>query len=138
MGCIALAGFQAVWGYNRYRFSKSKEGSVSEKNRSAGITVVAVLAMIGSALFLLVAVLMAVIMFVAPTPTPNDVPLPPQLFKAFKVILPLFYAAPATWGILTAFGLLRLKNWARISTIVFSCLLILFGAFGMLGSGSFS
>ncbi|HEV7522860.1 MAG TPA: hypothetical protein VGP89_17290 [Candidatus Angelobacter sp.] len=110
---------------------------MSEKNRSAGITVVAVLAMIGSALFLLMAVLIAVIMVVAPTPTPNDFPLPPQLFKAFKVMLPLFYAAPATWGILTAFGLLRLKNWARISTIVFSFLLILFGACGMLGAVSF-
>jgi hypothetical protein len=98
------------------------------------VTVIAILALIGSALLLLMAVLMAFAMFVAPTPDTNDVPLPPMFFKVFKVVLPLFYALPAVWGIVTAVGLLGLRNWARISTIVFSVLLIVFGAFGMLTS----
>jgi len=57
-----------------------------------------------------------------------------MFFKVFRVILPLFYALPAIWGIVTAVGLLVLRNWARISTIVFSVLLIIFGAFGILTS----
>jgi hypothetical protein len=80
----------------------------------------------------LMAVLMAFAMFVAPTPDTNNAQFPPVFFKIFRVILPLFYALPAVWGIVTAVGLLGLRNWARISTIVFSVLLIIFGAFGML------
>lgn len=104
------------------------------KNRSAGITVIAILALIGSALLLMIAVLMAVTMFVAPIPDTNNAQLPPMFFKVFKVVLPLVYALPAIWGIVTAVGLLGLRNWARISTIVFSVLLIIFSAFGILTS----
>lgn len=102
------------------------------KNRSAGVTVIAILALIGSALLLLMAGLVAIAMIAAPMPAPNDAQFPPMFFKVFRIIGPLFYALPAVWGIVTAVGLLRLKNWARISTIVFSVLLIVFGAFGML------
>lgn len=104
-----------------------------EKNRSAGITVIAILQLIGSALLLLMAAFMAFAMFVAPTPPGNE-QLPPIFFKMMRVLLPLFYAVPAVWGIVTAVGLLQLKNWARISTIVISVLLIVFGAFGILTS----
>ncbi|HWS17797.1 MAG TPA: hypothetical protein VN223_07270 [Candidatus Elarobacter sp.] len=107
---------------------------MSEKNRSAAITVIAVLALIGSALLLGLAVLMAIVMLVIPTPVPNNAQLPPMFFKVFRVVIPFIYALPAVWGIVTAVGLLQLKNWARISTIVFSVLLVVFGAFGMLTS----
>jgi hypothetical protein len=66
------------------------------------------------------------------TPPPNDPRLPPLFFTMMRVVLPFFYAIPAVWGIVTAVGLLQLKNWARISSIVISVLLIVFGAFGML------
>jgi hypothetical protein len=106
-----------------------------EKNRSAGVTVIAVLALIGSALLLALAAFMAFAMLVlTPTPPANDPRLPPMFFKLIRVVLPLFYALPAVWGIVTSIGLLRLRNWARISTIVFSVLLMVFGAFGMLTS----
>lgn len=105
-----------------------------EKNRSAGVTTIAILALIGSALLLAMAGLIAVAMIAAPTPPPNDAQLPPTFFKVIRIIAPLIYALPAVWGIVTAVGLLQLKNWARISTIVFSVLLIVFGAFGMLTS----
>lgn len=107
---------------------------MAETNRSAGITAIAIFQFIGSALLLAVAVLMAFAMFVAPTPPPNDAQLPPMFFKTVRVVVPLFYALPAVWGMVTAVGLLQLKNWARISTIVISVLLIVFGAFGMLTS----
>ena len=104
-----------------------------EKNRSAGTTVIAVLQLIGSVLLLALAGLMAFAMIVA-TPPANDPRLPPMFFTVMRVVLPLFYALPAVWGIITAVGLLQLKNWARISTIVISILLIVFGAFGILTS----
>ena len=107
---------------------------MSEKNRSAGITVIAILALIGSALMLGFAVLVAIAMFVAPPQATNAAQLPPMFYKALRIGAPFFYAAPAVWGIVTAVDLLRLRNWARISTIVFSVLLVVFGAFGMLTS----
>jgi hypothetical protein len=106
---------------------------VPEKSRSAGITVIAVLQLIGSALLLALAALMAFAMIMA-TPPPNDPRLPPMFFTVMRIVLPFFYAIPAVWGIVTAVGLLQLKNWARISTIVISVLLIVFGAFGVLTS----
>jgi len=106
---------------------------VPEKNRSAAITVIAVLQLIGSILLLALAGLMAFAM-IAATPPANDPRLPPMFFTVMRVVLPLFYAVPAVWGIITAVGLLQLKNWARISTIVISILLIVFGAFGILTS----
>jgi hypothetical protein len=107
---------------------------VSENNRSAGITVIAVLALIGSALLLTMAVLIAISMIAMPIPASNDAQLPPMFFKVFRIVIPFIYALPAVWGIVTAVGLLQLRNWARISTIVFSVLLVVFGAFGMLTS----
>jgi hypothetical protein len=114
-------------------FQTPKEELVPEKNRSAGITIVAILQFIGSALLLAMAALMAFAMIMA-APPPNDPRLPPAFFKMIRIVVPLFYALPAVWGIVTAVGLLQLKNWARISTIVFSVLLMVFGAFGVLTS----
>jgi hypothetical protein len=58
-------------------------------------------------------------------------------FTVMRIVLPFFYAVPAVWGIVTAVGLLQLKNWARISTFVISILLIVFGVFGILTSAVF-
>ena|ERR1051325_8845658 len=77
---------------------------------------------------------MAIGMIAAPPPDANDSRLPPIFFNVFRIVLPLFYALPAIWGIVSGIGLLQLKNWARISTIIFSVLLIVFGVFGMLSS----
>lgn len=107
------------------------------KNRSAGITVIAIVAFIGSALLLGLAALLVIAMIASPTPPPNDPQLPPMFFKVFRVVIPLFYVVPAVWGIVTAVGLLQLRNWARISTIVFSVLLIVFGGFGLLTAMAF-
>jgi hypothetical protein len=109
---------------------------VPEKNRSAGTTLVAILQIIGSALLLVLAAFMAFAMIMA-SPPPNDPRLPPMYFTVMRIVLPLFYAVPAVWGIVTAVGLLQLKNWARISTFVISILLIVFGVFGVLTSTVF-
>jgi hypothetical protein len=107
-------------------------------NRSAGVTVIAVLSLIGSALTILMAIFMAVLMVVitsiAATPEQSDFPASPALVKVIFLFAALMFLLPAIWGIINGIGLFRLKNWARISTIVFSVLLILMGGFGLLMS----
>jgi hypothetical protein len=46
----------------------------------------------------------------------------------------LIYLLPAIWGLASSIGLFRLRNWARISTTLFSVLLIPMGAFEGLGA----
>jgi hypothetical protein len=101
-------------------------------NRSVGVTVIAVLALIGSALTLLIGILVAVVMAFVPMPAQSEFPASPMFLKAMVLIGALFYVIPALWGIFASIGLFRLKNWARISMIVFAVLLILMSAFGEL------
>ncbi len=96
--------------------------------RSGGVTVIAVLSLLGSALTFAMAILMLVIMHFAPAPRPDQFPSPIP-FKLVFVMSALVYLLPAIWGVLTGIGLWRLRNWARISIIVFSVLLILMGGF---------
>jgi hypothetical protein len=102
--------------------------------RSVGVTVNAIVALLGSVLTLAMAGLMFFGMIFAlqsaPVDPPKDFPLPAVYLKAFMLLMPLVYALPAVWGICTGIGLLRLKNWARISIIVFAGLLATFGLFG--------
>ncbi len=97
--------------------------------RSLGVTVIAVLELLGSSLTLLMGIFFAVVMLVVPLPAPRDVPIPLTALKAIVALSSLFYILPAIWGIASGIGLLRLKNWARISTIVFSVILILMSVF---------
>jgi hypothetical protein len=52
--------------------------------------------------------------------------------RALLLITALIYVVPAVWGIASSVGLWRLKNWARISTIVFAVFLATVGVFGVL------
>jgi len=101
--------------------------------RSAGVTVIAVLSLIGSGLTLLFAILMAALAALIPVPTTGEVPLPPAFFRGILAGVSLMYGLLAVWGIASGVGLLKLKNWARISTIVFSLLLLIVGTFSALG-----
>jgi hypothetical protein len=94
-------------------------------NRSVGVTVIAILSLIGSAFMLLMGIFMVLAMFFAPTPSGDEVPFSPVIFKVYFLLMALLFMLPAIWGILSGIGLFLLKNWARISTIVFSVLLIL-------------
>jgi len=102
--------------------------------RSACVTVIAILSLIGSAFMLLIGVLFALVALLAPLPGPPEIPYPPAFFKAMFVGIAVFHALLAAWGIITSIGLLRLKEWARISIIIFSVLLILQSGFGVLFS----
>ena len=104
-------------------------------NRSAGVTVIAVLALVGSAGAMGLGALTLVGLLVGSGATaPKDFPGSPTFFRAMMLLVPLVYVLPAVWGIVSGVGLLQRKNWARISTIVFSTLLIAFGVFTGFGS----
>ena len=102
--------------------------------RSIGVTVIAVLSLLGSVLTLLMGVLMGWVMFRAPVASPDQYPGSPAFFKAMLFAGVLIYVVPAIWGICTSIGLFRLRDWARISIIAFAVLLILTGGFGILMS----
>ena len=101
--------------------------------RSGGITASAVLAIIGSVFTILLggfAILGALLMRTMPNlPTTAAQPVPPVAFLLAESILFLGFGV---WGIASAVGLLRLKNWARVSFLVFAGLLCLVSAFGAL------
>jgi len=82
--------------------------------RSGGITASAVLAIIGSVFTILLggfAILGALLMRTMPNlPTTPAQPVPPVAFLLAESILFLGFGV---WGIASAVGLLRLKNWAR-------------------------
>jgi hypothetical protein len=91
--------------------------------RSAGVTVTAIVSLLGSALAVCFGILTGVLPFVM-SQTASE---PPP--TGLLVIAGAVYFLPGVWGLLSGIGLIRLKNWARISTIVFGALLILFGGF---------
>jgi hypothetical protein len=90
--------------------------------KPAGIAVSAVFALLGSLLMLLFFVLICSTVLLSSTPRP----LPPQARLGLYLGLALF-GFLGTWGTVTAIGLFRFRNWARISIIVFSVLLALTG-----------
>jgi hypothetical protein len=97
--------------------------------RSAGVTTIVVLSLLGSVLTFAMGILTLVLMIMAPAPRSGQFPGSPVFFKVMLLWASLMYLLPAVWGIVTGIGLWRLKNWARVSMIVFSVLLILMGGF---------
>ena len=93
--------------------------------RSIGVTVIAVVSLAGSLLVLLIGGLMALAVAFASSAAPTEPPIPPGFMKAMLALMLVIYLAAAAWGITTSIGLLRLRNWARLSIIVFSVLLAL-------------
>lgn len=90
--------------------------------RSPGVTAAAVVAILGSALSLLMAVLVLLsVVLVGSLPASRG---GPALTGAALVAPILFYIALGAWGIATALGLFRLRPWSRISILIFSGLLI--------------
>jgi hypothetical protein len=95
-------------------------------SRSVGVILSAIVSLLGSLLVLGMGAVMAFALMFAPVSAHHDVP-GPDFLKAILAGTVLFYVLLALWGILTAIGLFRLRNWARISIIVFSVLLIPIG-----------
>lgn len=94
--------------------------------RSAGITISAVLVFIGSGLTLLSAALMLLGFAVMPA---DDMP---AVTRGAGMIMSVFMLGLAAWGIATGVNLLHLREWARISMIVFSGLLLVMAVPGLI------
>ena len=91
--------------------------------RSAGVTLTAVVSILGSSLLILFALLILLGALVMPTQ-----PGMPAHVKTGRAIDGVFCGVLAAWGITTAIGLFRLRGWSRWSVIIFSVLLVLSGA----------
>jgi hypothetical protein len=104
--------------------------------RSAGVTVIAILSLLGCVLLLGLAILMMLVPFFMELAqrTANPPPPQPPLFRAMMMLAAFVYVLPAIWGVITAVGLFRLRNWARISTIAFSILLMGMSGFSALAT----
>jgi hypothetical protein len=90
--------------------------------RSAGVTVIATFALLGSLFCLPITLLMA-LRVAAQSRAETEVP-DAKVGMAFAAIILL---VPAVWGIATSIGLFRVKRWARISTLIFAGLLTFMG-----------
>jgi hypothetical protein len=95
--------------------------------RPAGVTVSAVAVFIGSGLSLLFGVLMIFVFAVMPAAEST-----PAFTRDAGLITSVFMLGFAAWGIATGINLLHLREWARISMIVFSGLLLVMAVPGLL------
>jgi hypothetical protein len=104
----------------------------SSSPRSGAVTAAAVVAILGSILLLLCALfgLLGVAMM-DNIPGNTGVTQPPELRYAGFVGV-AFIAAGGVWGLISGIGLLRYRNWARISTLVWSGLAVAFCGLAML------
>lgn len=95
--------------------------------RSGGVTAAAVVLIVGSGFLVLMAGMMGLLPLL-PQPANEQNPFGMRFFY-FETV---FILALAGWGIATAIGILRLRNWARISILVISGLAIVMSFFTML------
>ena len=96
--------------------------------RSAAVTVVAVLALMGSLLTLFVAAAYGVAMYLVLPSMMKEIGPQPPYFRSMMIFMVAALAGHGIWGIATAIGLFRLKRWARTSVLLFSGVLVFFAA----------
>jgi|tagenome__1003787_1003787.scaffolds.fasta_scaffold20752390_2 hypothetical protein len=90
--------------------------------KPVGIGVSAIFVLLGSLLMLAFFVLIGLVLLLSP----GRAPIAPEARLALSVGLGLFGILGA-WGTTTAIGLFRLRNWARVSILIFSGFLGLSG-----------
>jgi hypothetical protein len=90
---------------------------------SPGIVAAAIVALIGSGLSLLLGLVELTLNF-ASLPMPPGAAVSPGLMKFSLFLAAAMSFGFGAWGIASGLGLLRLKNWARLSTIVYSGILV--------------
>src|SRR5580704_1954826 len=95
--------------------------------RPAGVTIAAVVVFIGSGLTLLSGALM-IFAFAVMHATDST----PAFTRYAGLIMSVFMVGFAAWGIATGMNLLQVREWARISIIVFSGLLLVMAVPGLL------
>jgi hypothetical protein len=96
--------------------------------RSGDVTAAAIILFFGSGLL----VLLALFEILSAALMSSQLHLPPQA-RYGQFLGLVFYAIFAAWGFATGVGILQLRPWARISTLIMSGVAIFFCAFGALG-----
>ncbi|HEY6444110.1 MAG TPA: hypothetical protein VIY66_12305 [Candidatus Acidoferrales bacterium] len=91
--------------------------------RSTGVTLSAVLVFFGSAMALLGGLIGVAALKFAPH---GPIPMPTPLFRDALIFDGVLDLAFVGWGIASGVGLIRLQQWARISMLVFSGIMIFF------------
>jgi len=92
--------------------------------RSAGVTFSAVVAIVGSVLTILFG-LIAIAAFALISVMGPSTGLP-GAFRIIVIVEAAIILGFGGWGLASGIGLIKLKQWARISTIVFAVILVLF------------
>ena len=87
-----------------------------------GVTASAIVALLGSLLMLGLCVVLCLVLVLSP----GRGPMPPETKLGMVLGLGIFGFLGA-WGTATAIGLLRLRNWGRVSILIFATLLALTG-----------
>jgi ABC-type antimicrobial peptide transport system permease subunit len=95
--------------------------------RPAGVTIAAVAVFIGSGLTLLSGALTIFALAVLPATDST-----PAFARGAGLIMSIFMLGLAAWGIATGINLLQLREWSRISIMVFSGLLLVMAVPGLL------
>src|ERR1700733_3067263 len=93
-------------------------------NRSGGVTFSAVLFFIGGALQLLTGLFFAVVLLIGSSTSFSDYGDMAHFVLGFIIAIMVFMIALGCLAFATGIGLLHLRNWARISTIVFAALIL--------------
>ena len=93
-------------------------------NRSGGVTFSAILLFICGGFQLLSGLLFAVVFFMGARTSFSDYGDMAHFIGAILLVGMVFTIAVGVLAIATGIGLLRLRNWARISTVVFAALLV--------------
>jgi len=102
---------------------------LASAKRSASVTAAAIMAILGSLVLLLVssAEFFLIVFYKMPHPSAD---LPPFL-RTFILAVQGFLMCAAIYGIAMGVGLIYLRNWARISILVWGGLAVFFGFMGM-------
>jgi hypothetical protein len=99
-------------------------------NRPAGVTILGVLAIVGGVFALLIGLLFLVGSgFLAQHMAPL-----PLIFAGLATIGGVFLILLAVFDLVLGIGLLKLANWARLVTMVFAAIGLVFAALGTLGA----
>jgi uncharacterized membrane protein (DUF2068 family) len=93
-------------------------------NRSGGVTFSAVLFFIAGGFQLLTGLFFGVVFLIGASTSFSDYGDMAHFIRAFIIAIAVFMIALGCLAIATGMGLLRLRNWARISTIVFAALIL--------------
>jgi hypothetical protein len=99
--------------------------------RSAGVTITSVIDFVGCAFTLFTAgmsVFALAIQSIIPPNRPGAPPIEiPPMLHYMQIAIVLIFVLAAAWGVVTGVGLLKLREWARISQLLFAGLIALIG-----------